>query len=86
MHSCGLGTTLYIIMASDVMTLFDMFKYADGTKLLITDKTDEDICVEFNNVFSGQLTTVMIVDVNKTKKTSFDTQALSSILCPFCHN
>jgi len=50
------------------MTLFDMFKYADGTKLLITDKTDEDICVEFNNVFSGQLTTVMIVDVNKTKK------------------
>ena len=53
MHSCGLGTTLYIIMASDVMTLFDMFKYADGTKLLITDKTDEDICVEFNNVFSG---------------------------------
>ena len=49
----GIGSTLYIVMKSDLHTmsrLNDMFKYANDTTLLVPEHNDIDIDIEFNHV------------------------------------
>jgi len=50
----GLGPKLYIVMESDLKTISKiniLFKYADDNNLLVPEKTDTDICVEFANCY-----------------------------------
>ena len=49
----GIGSTLYLVMKSDLRTiseLYDIFKYADDTTLLVPEQTDVDLNSEFNHI------------------------------------
>jgi len=79
----GLGPTLYIVMESDLKTISKinvLFKYANDNNLLVPEKSDTDICVEFANIVQGAADSVMIVNVDKTKEIVFHRPSARSSL------
>ena len=60
----GVGPTLYIVMESDLKTISKiniLFKYADDNNLLVPEKTDVDISVEFANIVQWATDNCMIL-------------------------
>ena len=54
----SIGPTLYIIMKNDLCSISainDIFKYADDKKLLVTQHTDVELDVKFQNVKAYKL-------------------------------
>lgn len=77
------GPTLYIIMESDLKTLSDiniLFKYAGDTNLLVPEKTDVEISVEFDNILKWANANYMIVNATKTKEIVFHRPSARSSL------
>lgn len=70
----GIGPTLYVIMKSDLHTLSEsnnIFKYADDTTLLVPEKSDICLEMEFNNVKSWAAHNRLAINLNKTKELVF---------------
>jgi len=70
----GIGSTLYIVMKSDLHTmsqLNDMCNYADDTILLVPEYTDITVDMEFNHVKSSALTNHLTLNLTKTKELVF---------------
>ena len=70
-------------MESDLKTISKiniLLKYADDNNLLVPEKTDIDICVEFANIVQWAADNAMIVNVDKTKEIVFHRPSARSSL------
>jgi len=67
----GIGSILWIVMASDLRCISDMnllFKYADDSNLLVPENTNVDLVDEFSNIREWVDKNGMVINFHKTKE------------------
>lgn len=70
----GIGPSLYILMESDLHPLSDknmIFKFADDTNLLVSERSDISMKDEFTNIQDWACRNKMVINLSKTKEIVF---------------
>ena len=81
----GTGPTLFIISIIDLQPIDHsnhMTKYADNRSLLVPERSDVDICFEFQHIFKWDGDNKLSVNMSKTKGIVFHWQSSRNYLPP----